>query len=79
MNSSIKNIIEPEQKPPLSGELVHESKKKKKQRLSLVDPDLPPYFVSQFEKNPKGWVWDIVLGFYVLLIIGIVIFIELKS
>lgn len=81
MSASMKKIFKVEPTPPLSGEdeSQKEVPKSKKQRLTLVEPQLPPYFVSQFEKNPKGWIWDIVLGLYVLAIIGIVIFIEFKS
>lgn len=78
MNASMKKIFDSEPTPPLAGG-EQQIEKTKKQRLTLVNPEMPPYFVSQFEKNPKGWIWDLVLGFYVLLIIGIVIYIEVKS
>ena len=52
---------------------------KKEKRLTLVDPTATPYFVSQFERNPRGWIWDLVLGLYILAVIGFVILIEFKS
>lgn len=83
MNARLKKIFDPDQDShdpeDLKDGAKGEAKKDKKKRLTLVDPELPPYFVSQFEKNPKGWIWDIVLGLYVLAIIGLVVFIELKS
>lgn len=78
MNASMKKIFDSEPTQPLAGG-EQQLEKTKKQRLTLVNPEMPPYFVSQFEKNPKGWIWDLVLGFYVLLIIGIVIYLEVKS
>mgnify|MGYP003588070031 CR=1 FL=1 len=78
MNARLKKIFDPEQDSHDLEKKDGETKAKKK-RLTLVDPELPPYYVSQFEKNPKGWIWDLVLGFYVLAIIAVVAFIELRS
>lgn len=78
MNARLKKIFDPEQNSQ-DLEIKGEETKAKKKRLTLVDPELPPYYVSQFEKNPKGWIWDLILGLYVLAIIAVVVFIELRS
>ena len=78
MNARLKKIFDPEQDSHDLEKKDVESKSKKK-RLSLVDPELPPYYVSQFEKNPRGWIWDVILGLYVVAIIAVVAFIELRS
>ncbi len=78
MNARLKKIFDPEQNSHDLEKKGEETKAKKK-RLTLVDPELPPYYVSQFEKNPKGWIWDVILGLYVLAIIAVVTFIELRS